>query len=151
MAETVDKTPPIELVLQDIVTTLESVRRENNYQTTISSVERRKNPENEPADMKAVVSQGDPTVVGKDIAQLVWEVDVYVYLFVIESKDDTDPPDTRINKGFCDIVNAVMADTHRGNVANWTEVGDPVFFADGVKAVFTVQYGTARLDQYSRI
>lgn len=154
--------PIVELITQNVVTTLSAITTGNGYQQTLTVERYNKVSGNNPSDKLAVVRQLAPTRVGEDddTEGSIWwmqpyEVDVYLF----EPEGSSTPIDQRINRARSDIEKRLLIDANRGDdgsnnaLAQDTRIDDPELWEEGpyfgVTVRFTVKYSTAHGDPYA--
>jgi len=84
-----------------------------------------------------------------------WRQHFIMQIFVIDSDDETEPIDTRLNAVWSAVVKALLADPTRGGLAIDTQIMGADFFGDegitGITCDFAVDYRTQWDDPETRI
>lgn len=147
----------VELIAQNIVTTLQGVTIDNGYENTLI-VERRKQAGNDPVrDCLAVVYQGDPQEGDdKPLQRRSWIQPFHVLLCAVESDSSTATIDARLNSLRADVEKALCAAPNRGGYAVDTHIRTPSIATNAhgdVQAVVVnvdVEYRTAWNNPYTQ-
>jgi hypothetical protein len=150
-------TPIVELIAQNIKTTLDGVTIANGYSNTLI-VERRKQNGNEPIrDCLAILFQGDPTADENGPHQRIeWTMPFHVLLCAVLPDTSTTSIDARLNSLRADAEKALVASPNRGGYAIDTTIRDPQTATNkngDVQAVLVtaeVKFRTMRSDPYSQ-
>src|SRR4051812_18487001 len=109
--------PVVELIAQDILTTLSGVKENDGYNYDLDP-ERALRRGNLPEHLKAVIYQDDPTETDQNpIHMQGWIQPFEVAVYVVPRENDTaTPPDAYGNRLWADIAKALMIDpTRDGN------------------------------------
>jgi|GEM_PF-5915258 len=150
--------PVIERIAVNIQEAIDAITVENGFNQTLTAIRPRRldfagillN------DGKVFVWQGDERPVGEP-ANLAseWEVDFDIGAIVIDSDDETDSIDTRLNQVASDIEKKLLADPQRGGYAIDTRVGGRTKIdteeTTGKTVTITVHYRTRYDDPYTQI
>lgn len=108
-----------ENILNNVLTTLQGVTTGNGFNNTLGRVERWNMHANALAGgLPAVfISVGSETKQPEPNPLMSCELDVVLYLFIVQAEGDSDPTDQVVNSLFGDIEKALAADFSRGGYA----------------------------------
>jgi molybdopterin biosynthesis enzyme len=115
--------PVIELIAQNVLTTVQGVTEENGYNYTITATRHAKKGDKR-TNFAAIILQADPREATDENVYNTkeWWLPFEISVFIIPSDTDTTPIDTYCNVVRSDIEQALMADRYRGGVARDTEI-----------------------------
>lgn len=147
--------PKIELITQNLLTTLGGVTVANGYQITIIP-ERRKQGGNDPRrNYLAVLCQLNCQPLDNPCGGFLrWLQHYLLEVYVLTSEGDSNPVDYYVNRVRSDIEKALMVDVQRSSLAQNTILEGTEPFADnalafdGVGILFAVDYQTLETSPY---
>ena len=125
--------PIPESVIANIVTTLKNVSISGGYSVTLTPVERRTLPDNNPTPWKCVVSLEDPELISDQPWPLCRQtLNFVVVVWVPTNEESATSPDTLLQCVWADIQRALYVDRYRGGYAENTRVLTPEYWSDAV-------------------
>lgn len=149
--------PVIELITQNVETTLRTVRKSAGYNVDLQ-VEREMRHGNPLRDNLAVITQQESSRVDQSSTpenRIAWMQRYYVECYVVEPEESVTPIDQRINVIRSDVEKVLMVDFRRGTNTGAiagavvdTYIRDPIPIIDeegrwqGIIVVFDVHYRT---------
>ena len=151
-------TPILELIAQNVATTLGGITTAGGYENTLT-VERAKRLGNIPGDRRVVIHQGDARKESPEDdsrAHITWNQSFLCTAFAVESEASVTAIDQRINSLRADMEKALMVDPTRGGYALDTFIEDPINFSDegggweGIVVHCVVKYRTLLGNPYSQ-
>ena len=154
--------PIVELIIQEVVTTVNGITVENEYNQDLSAVRPTRldlDDEGPADDGTVVVMCADPEPDAEhsnagNPARQAWRLALVLLAYVIPSDADTTPIDTLVNRVRADIEMALQADPTRGGLAITTDLaGSQKFVAEGAAGVAVladVVYRTPINDPYTQ-
>lgn len=148
-------TPVVELITRDIVRTLAGVTTGAAYANDLH-VERYVRGGNRTRDRLVIIHQDSPSrAEGAPQGWLRWLQPYLIECRIVEYEGSTVAIDERINSIRADVEKALRVDITRGNIANDTDIGDPIIVEDpegqyaGIIVQIVVQYDTLENNPYA--
>jgi hypothetical protein len=149
--------PVIETICTNIETAINAITTANSFQQDLNAVRpKRTDFRNEVwDDLDAIISMAEAEEVLPTAMEKTWRQNFEILVFAIDSDDETDSIDTRLNKIHADIEKKLIADGTRGsNAIDTNMTGRAPFRNDetamaGISVFFWVEYRTQIGDPYT--
>ncbi len=150
-------TPIIDLIADNIATTVNTVTTVNGDNYTLNAHRPRKKDIKTPwEDLEVLINQVESDALTTELQRKNWRQFFWIVVFLRDSDEDTDPIDTRRNRIVADIQKKLTVDLTRGNFARDTNFhGGTTWDSNdgslgGIALKISVDYATKNNDPYTK-